>query len=113
MAKQAQMVLGTAQIGLPYGIASKIGPPNERDAVALIRRAVDAGHEYRPALLGVYGVTIVTKLDPLDAVVAGASPEIAVAAANASVTASCAACTCAASCCRACSVAAPKRGFPM
>jgi hypothetical protein len=41
------MVLGTAQIGLPYGIANKIGPPNERDAVALIRRAVDAGHEYR------------------------------------------------------------------
>jgi aryl-alcohol dehydrogenase-like predicted oxidoreductase len=43
MAKQAQLVLGTAQIGLPYGIANKIGLPNERDAVALIRRAVDAG----------------------------------------------------------------------
>ena len=43
MAKQAQLVLGTAQLGLPYGIANKIGLPNERDAVALIRRAVDAG----------------------------------------------------------------------
>jgi aryl-alcohol dehydrogenase-like predicted oxidoreductase len=108
MAKQAQLVLGTAQIGLPYGIANKIGLPNERDAVALIRRAVDAGitsidtarayglAEARigRALRGVYGVTIVTKLDPLNAVAAGASPEIAVAAANASVTASCAALQC-------------------
>jgi aryl-alcohol dehydrogenase-like predicted oxidoreductase len=107
MAKQAQLVLGTAQIGMRYGIANKAVFPTEAKALALIREAIDAGittidtarayglGEARigQALSGAHGVTIVTKLDPLDQIAADALAETAVAA-TASVTASRAALKC-------------------
>ena len=99
MAKQAQLVLGTAQIGMPYGIANKTGFPTEAKAVALIREAIDAGittidtarayglAEARigQALRGGHNVTVVTKLDPLDRIAADAPAEIAIAAAEVSL----------------------------
>jgi aryl-alcohol dehydrogenase-like predicted oxidoreductase len=87
---------------VPYGITNKIGLPTEADAVALVKDAIDAGittidtarvyglAEARigQALRGAHGVTIVTKLDPLDQIAADAPAESAVAAAEASVAAS-------------------------
>lgn len=87
---------------MPYGITNKIGLPTEADAVALVKDAIDAGitmidtarvygfAEARigRALRGAHGVTIVTKLDPLDQIAADAPAGSAVAAAEASVAAS-------------------------
>ena len=76
------MVLGTAQLGMPYGIANRTGQPNLRVATAIVRSAWDHGiREYDTAqaygqseeILGralreaVVGdeVKVITKLDPL------------------------------------------------
>ena len=77
-----RMVLGTAQLGMPYGIANRTGQPNLRVATAIVRSAWDHGiREYDTAqaygqseeILGralreaVVGdeVKVITKLDPL------------------------------------------------
>lgn len=39
----AKLVLGTVQLGAPYGVANKTGMPDEDEAAALIRCAIDAG----------------------------------------------------------------------
>lgn len=75
----AELVLGTAQLGLTYGVANTTGQPNERDAELILRSAVSAGvrwidtaaaygsSEQRigTALPGARGVRIATKLSPL------------------------------------------------
>lgn len=74
------LILGTVQLGVPYGIANRSGMPQEADAVALIRSAIEAGvttfdtaraYGESEARIGkaVAGVdfkgTIITKLRPL------------------------------------------------
>lgn len=39
----ARLVLGTAQLGLPYGIANQTGQPDRQTAYALLQAALDAG----------------------------------------------------------------------
>lgn len=39
------LVLGTVQLGTPYGIANASGMPDEKDAIALVQAAIDAGVE--------------------------------------------------------------------
>jgi spore coat polysaccharide biosynthesis protein SpsF len=82
--KTPRLALGTAQLGMPYGAANASGMPSKRDAVALVRAAIDAGVSTIDTARG-YGeaehrvglalqsrpharVTVVTKLDPLAAV---------------------------------------------
>jgi spore coat polysaccharide biosynthesis protein SpsF len=76
----AELVLGTAQLGLVYGAANRIGQPNARDAELILHSAVSAGVKWidtaaaygsaeqriGAALPGSKGVRIVTKLAPLD-----------------------------------------------
>lgn len=76
----AELVLGTAQLGLVYGAANRIGQPNARAAELILRSAVSAGVKWidtaaaygsaeqriGAALPGSKGVRIVTKLAPLD-----------------------------------------------
>lgn len=38
-----RLVLGTAQLGMPYGIANKTGQPDQAVAIAIIREAWDCG----------------------------------------------------------------------
>lgn len=75
----AELVLGTAQLGLVYGAANRIGQPSARDAELILRSAVSAGVRWidtaaaygsaeqriGAALPGSKGVRVVTKLDPL------------------------------------------------
>jgi spore coat polysaccharide biosynthesis protein SpsF len=78
--KTAELVLGTAQLGLVYGAANRIGQPSARDAELILRSAVSAGVKWidtaaaygsaeqriGAALPGSKGVRIATKLAPLD-----------------------------------------------
>ncbi len=44
------LVLGTAQLGLPYGIANKTGQPDQTAATAIVRKAWEGGiHEFDTA----------------------------------------------------------------
>jgi aryl-alcohol dehydrogenase-like predicted oxidoreductase len=75
----AELVLGTAQLGLVYGAANRTGQPNAREAELILRSAVSAGVKWidtaaaygsaeqriGAALPGAKGVRVVTKLDPL------------------------------------------------
>ncbi|MEJ1935651.1 aldo/keto reductase, partial [Nostoc sp. NIES-2111] len=82
-----ELVLGTAQLGMPYGIANTTGTPDEGEAVALVQaalaggiRTIDTARAYGDAELRVglalsgsrERVTVVTKADPLTGVDAGA-----------------------------------------
>jgi spore coat polysaccharide biosynthesis protein SpsF len=76
----AELVLGTAQLGLVYGAANTIGQPTPRDAELILRSAVSAGVRWidtaaaygsaeqriGAALPRTKGVSVVTKLAPLD-----------------------------------------------
>lgn len=76
----AELVLGTAQLGLVYGAANRIGQPSARAAELILRAAVSAGVKWidtaaaygaaeqriGAALPGSKGVRIVTKLAPLE-----------------------------------------------
>jgi len=79
-AARAELVLGTVQLGLDYGIANTNGMPDEGQAAAIVHAALDAGirvfdtaRDYgeSEARLGqlladqLDSVHIVTKLDPL------------------------------------------------
>jgi spore coat polysaccharide biosynthesis protein SpsF len=78
----AELVLGTAQLGLVYGAANRVGQPSAREAELILRSAVSAGVRWidtaaaygsaeqriGAALPGAKGVRIVTKLDPLNEV---------------------------------------------
>jgi aryl-alcohol dehydrogenase-like predicted oxidoreductase len=103
-AKHAVLILGTAQLGLPYGAANSTGLPPEDMAIALIRAAVRAGvtsietaraygdSERRIGLaLGdpnLPQLAIVTKLDPMAEIPVDAPADQAVRAARASLAAS-------------------------
>ena len=98
------MVLGTAQLDLPYGIANTTGRLREQAAVELVRtairrgiRTIDTARAYGDAerRIGMTladrrsaDVTVVTKLSPLADVPSHAAPEIAVATAADSLAAS-------------------------
>ena len=94
-------VLGTVQIGMPYGIANAHGMPDETRAASLLDAAFDMGVRNLDTARA-YGlaeqrigqalarrrstdIAICTKLDPLAALDAAASAEAAVAAAEESV----------------------------
>jgi aryl-alcohol dehydrogenase-like predicted oxidoreductase len=42
-ARPAELVLGSVQLGLPYGIANQVGKPSHSAALALVQRAADRG----------------------------------------------------------------------
>lgn len=74
----SELTLGTAQLGMPYGIANQRGMPSESDGFAIIRTAVASGvtsvdtargygeAERRLGLAGSWKerISIITKLDP-------------------------------------------------
>jgi len=101
----APLVLGTAQLGMPYGIAGQNVMPSERDSVRMVNRALELGvaaidtarayqlSEERVGLAvsecSTAGVTIITKLDPLSFVPADAPQWALRSAVGMSVFASC------------------------
>jgi spore coat polysaccharide biosynthesis protein SpsF len=100
--KQPRLAFGSAQLGLPYGIANTQGMPPEADAIALVRDALNAGIDTFDTARA-YGdaerriglacpadtrATIVTKLDPLAQITPDMPVGTAVAAARASLAAS-------------------------
>jgi spore coat polysaccharide biosynthesis protein SpsF len=100
----AEFVLGSVQLGLPYGAANRTGQPGRDAAVALLRhaagcgvRAFDTARAYGNAeerlgeALSDRPVFIVTKLSPLSDLGDHPGTSEAVAAAEASVQQSCAA----------------------
>ena len=98
------LVLGTAQLGMAYGIARSTSP-NETESLKMLRRAISEGISYldtsraygkSEALIGKLmskgwdgRARIVTKLSPLDDVAKGASPSEAAARAEISLLQSC------------------------
>lgn len=98
------LVLGTAQLGLAYGAANRVGLPAEDDAVELIRtavrsgiRTIDTARAYGDAerRLGLSlsepslpRAVVVTKLDPLAALPLDAGEDVVRAATLESLTAS-------------------------
>ncbi len=78
--KDSEFVLGTVQLGLPYGVTNQVGMPSHDEAVKLIHRAIDLGvttfdtarsygtseERVGDALTGPYEGHIITKLDPLE-----------------------------------------------
>ena len=44
--KENKLVLGTAQLGLNYGIANVIGKPTEKQALEIMKYAVENGINY-------------------------------------------------------------------
>jgi aryl-alcohol dehydrogenase-like predicted oxidoreductase len=96
------LILGTVQLGLPYGAANRTGLPTETDAVALLKaaaasgiRTIDTARAYGEAerriglaLRPTSPVEIVTKLAPLENISDDAAPETAVSAARESLAAS-------------------------
>jgi spore coat polysaccharide biosynthesis protein SpsF len=102
--RQGCLVLGTAQLGMKYGVANSVGMLAESEAVSLVRDAVAGGirtidtarvygdAERRIGLVlqpGSPAITVVTKLDPLDRIACDAAPELAVASARESIAMSC------------------------
>lgn len=88
MRTSAELVLGTAQLGLTYGAANRTGQPSEPESKLILRAAVNAGirwidtaaaygsSEQRigSALPGSLRVRIATKLSPLDELDQAATP---------------------------------------
>ena len=101
----AVLVLGTAQLGMAYGIANRTGAPSPADAETLLGRALELGiHEFdtaraygeSEARIGAYlpssaEAKVVTKLAPLDELALDAPATAVTAAVRASVDASLAA----------------------
>ncbi len=100
----AEFVLGSVQLGLPYGATNKTGKPSRRAALSLVRQAVDSGirqfdtaraygdAEARlgEALTGCKAFTV-TKLSPLTELTKDSTHQEIVAAVDASIAESCAA----------------------
>jgi spore coat polysaccharide biosynthesis protein SpsF len=100
----AEFVLGSVQLGLPYGAANRTGKPSRTAALALVRRAIDSGvrqfdtaraygdaEERLGEALSGSPVFTVTKLSPLTGLGDDAPSSEVVAAVEASVAQSCAA----------------------
>src|SRR5213075_2835853 len=96
--RPAELVMGSAQLGLVYGAANRTGKPTREAAVRLVQRAADSGvaafdtaraygdaeERLGEALRG-RKVTTVTKLAPLSELPADASAATVQAAVDASV----------------------------
>lgn len=102
--RKAELVLGSVQLGLAYGIANKTGKPSNDDALALVRRAADAGirgfdtaraygdsEERLGRALRGREVFTVTKLSPLADLPPDAARDAVRAAVDSSIAQSCAA----------------------
>lgn len=101
----SRLVLGTAQFGLAYGIANKVGQPQQVQVNHLVHTAISNGVQYLDtaraygdseqvlgrALSGGWAsrATVITKLSPLDDCPADASPGVARTFAERSVFQSC------------------------
>jgi spore coat polysaccharide biosynthesis protein SpsF len=84
--RSAELVLGSVQLGLAYGVANKTGKPSRGAALQLVRQAADAGvtqfdtaraygdsEERLGEALDGLAVRAITKLSPLADLPAGAS----------------------------------------
>jgi len=84
--RSAELVLGSVQLGLAYGVANKTGKPSHGAALKLVRQAADAGitqfdtaraygdsEERLGEALDGLAVRAITKLSPLADLPAGAS----------------------------------------
>jgi len=90
--RPAELVVGSVQLGLPYGIANRTGKPPRETALRLVKRAADAGvavfdtaraygdaeDRLGEALEG-RSVRTITKLSPLSELPPDASSEAACA----------------------------------
>lgn len=96
--RKAELVLGSVQLGLAYGIANKTGKPSKETALALVRRAADSGvagfdtaraygdsEERLGEALAGREVFTVTKLSPLSDLPEDAPRESVRAAVDASI----------------------------
>jgi len=97
--RSAQFVLGSVQLGLPYGAANRTGKPVRETALRLVRRAANAGvtvfdtaraygdaeERLGAALAGRRSVRAVTKLAPLNELAPTASREMVRAAVDQSI----------------------------
>ena len=95
----AELVLGSVQLGLPYGAANRTGQPSRTQALRLVHRAIDAGitafdtaraygeseDRLGEALSGQKTVHTVTKLSPLSELAPDAPRQIVRAAVDASI----------------------------
>jgi aryl-alcohol dehydrogenase-like predicted oxidoreductase len=100
---QSEFVLGTVQLGLPYGVANQSGMPSYDDAVKLVRRALDLGiktfdtarsygsseERVGDALSGDQRGHIITKLDPLEGMTESTPVSTVRRAVNSSIRLSC------------------------
>ncbi|HEY4264591.1 MAG TPA: aldo/keto reductase [Micropepsaceae bacterium] len=99
IARRAELVMGSAQIGLDYGAANRTGKPAREAALRLVRRAADRGvvtfdtaraygdaeERLGEALDGRRSVRTITKLSALGDLAADASREAVMAAVDASI----------------------------
>lgn len=101
----SELTLGTAQLGMEYGIVNRSGKPSMHDAIAIVRRAIahgvtsldtarsygDAEQVLGDALAGAWRsrVEVVTKLDSLQLIPPRADAGAVRAAVDESVEASC------------------------
>jgi aryl-alcohol dehydrogenase-like predicted oxidoreductase len=95
----AELVMGSAQLGLAYGAANRVGKPTRDAALRLIGHAADAGiaafdtarsygdaeERLGDALAGRRSVRTITKLAPLTELAPGASRQAVRAAVDASI----------------------------
>lgn len=103
--RSAQFVLGSVQLGLPYGAANRSGKPPRETALRLVRRAANAGvtvfdtaraygdaeERLGAALAGRRSVRTLTKLAPLSELAPNTSRNTVRAAVDRSIAQSCAA----------------------
>ncbi|MCL6705562.1 aldo/keto reductase [Pseudomonas sp. R2.Fl] len=100
--KNAELVLGTVQLGLEYGAANRTGLPSDEEANAILETALrrgvawlDTAHAYGKSekRIGAFSrslpagekINVVTKLDPLSDLDLGEEPRCAVARVEKSV----------------------------
>jgi spore coat polysaccharide biosynthesis protein SpsF len=98
-ARAPELVLGSVQLGLPYGAANRTGMPTRPQALKLVARAADAGitqfdtaraygeaeSRLGEALVGKKSVRTITKLSPLTNLDDMASPHAVRSAVEASI----------------------------
>jgi aryl-alcohol dehydrogenase-like predicted oxidoreductase len=100
-ARPAELVLGSVQLGLPYGAANRTGMPSHANALTMVRRAAHAGltldtaraygdseNRIGEALSARKRTRTITKLSPLSELSADSSRRVICEAVDASVAAS-------------------------
>ncbi len=97
--RPAELVMGSVQLGLSYGVTNRTGKPPRDTALRLVRRAANAGvsvfdtarsygdaeERLGAALAGRRAVRTITKLDPLNDLASDATAEAVSAAVDQSV----------------------------